>query len=63
MRKLRDDGVPLRAIAERMQGIRFARYADDAVLHCRSKRQAGGHQHLPRGGTEGAPCDCRTTEE
>jgi len=23
-----------------LPGIRFARYADDAVLHCKSKRQA-----------------------
>ena len=23
-----------------MPGVRFARYADDAVLHCKSKRQA-----------------------
>ena len=27
-------------VTRHLPGVRFARYADDAVLHCRSKRQA-----------------------
>ena len=27
-------------VARHLPGVRFARYADDAVLHCKSKRQA-----------------------
>ena len=31
----------MRSISTRhLPGIRFARYADDAVLHCKSRRQA-----------------------
>ena len=27
-------------VTRHLPGVRFARYADDAVLHCKSKRQA-----------------------
>src|SRR6516162_1858702 len=27
-------------VARHLPGVRYARYADDAVLHCKSKRQA-----------------------
>jgi len=27
-------------VTRHLPGVRFARYADDAVLHCKSRRQA-----------------------